>query len=102
MKHEYQYFICHNHDDCTEPLAKCPECGNDLNKDQSILLDLIFRGKTVYALTFLQDGVLMDTFDESVAEGYHSATRCARCEEMLIHMENVLEEHNKLDEEPEE
>ncbi len=75
-----------------EPLAKCPECDYNLTQHAGIGLVLSVAGHVFEVPSSLDtNGVLQDTDDKAVGNGYHSATYCGGCGELLINMEGVVE-----------
>ncbi len=79
------------------PLSTCPKCGHDLTtgkdgRSPGVFIALVVAGNEMRSPSVLNDrGDLMDTTDDVVAKGFHSATLCGGCEELLINMEGVQE-----------
>jgi hypothetical protein len=77
------------------PYLVCMECGHDLTAEGGISLVLSVDDREVTTDTKLTlDGTLVDTPDRGVAAGFHSATECGGCGEMLINTEDVAEWYN--------
>lgn len=86
-----------------EPLAVCPGCGNNLTDTKhgveiefvEEILDMddgVIGHEEWSSRSVLDgDGNLVDV-EMEVAAGFHSATRCFVCKEMLINLDDV-EEH---------
>ena len=76
-----------------KPLLDCPECDADLTAPGGIDLQLSISGVTASVPSSLDDeGFLLDTEDNAVDNGYHSATCCGGCGDMLVDMEGIVED----------
>jgi hypothetical protein len=83
MDYRYRYL-----DDHDAPLSHCPFCGASLTSPDSIALTVSIAERRHDLPTQLDaEGWLMDV-DRLVANGYHSATCCATCGEMLVEYEH--------------
>jgi len=79
MKISYQYLFEDG------PLRYCPTCGNDLQANGGINLILFMAGMPIEMPTHLDEhGILVDTEDRAVEKGYHSATECNNCTQLLL------------------
>jgi hypothetical protein len=88
MDHTYQYTVA------GKPLTHCPGCNNDLTEPDGIEIELSMDGVNLTAMSNLsKDGILWDTADDAVNEGFHSATLCGKCHKTLIDFDSVEEEN---------
>jgi hypothetical protein len=79
---------CREHVAVFVPLTECPTCGNDLTAGSGVDLDLVVGGRSLTVSSSLtDDGVLMDTDDNAVSNGYHSETMCGKCGRSLQEFE---------------
>ena len=75
-----------------KPLKRCPECEGDLTAEYGIDIEFTDGSRNWELSSQLEaDGHLADA-NGLVAQGYHSATRCGHCGEMLINMQGVDEQ----------
>ena len=66
------------------PATTCPECGCELDIPGNVILEVVTGGRPWRFDTCLdEDGSLVDV-DNLVANGYHGATICGGCENLLI------------------
>lgn len=82
-------------DENGDSLTECPECGNDLTAEGGVGIEVVVAGTAFTLPSSLNNhGELVDTPDGAVAKGYHSSTKCGKCEEDLLTMDGVNEERN--------
>jgi hypothetical protein len=88
MGYVYRYWVT----DIT-PLTMCLDCGANLTKEDSVVLELAVAGQTVRARSCLDnEGHLKDTEDRAVFHGFHSETKCGNCFESLVDYEEQLKD----------
>lgn len=74
-------------DEWNKPLTKCPNCGKDLTVPGGIELIIVLAEQSISVPSNLDEhGVLADTEDNAIENGYHSVTACAGCEEYLLNI----------------
>ncbi len=83
MNYRYRYL-----DDQGNPLDRCPYCAASLTQPGGVTLTVSIANRPQDFATQLDaQGWLVDV-ERLVANGYHSATSCAACGEMLVDYED--------------
>jgi hypothetical protein len=71
----------------------CPGCGQDWTEEDGVGLVVSVGGRVSEYPTRLDSGGMLEDVDNLVANGYHSATRCAGCGELLVNLDVGEEMH---------
>lgn len=80
-------------DDNGGPLKSCPACGHDLTQEDGVDITLSIGGRVFDVESRLdENGKLIDTDDNAVAAGFHSATLCGGCGDMLCDIAEEIQE----------
>lgn len=78
-----------------QPLVDCPFCSDDLTDHEICGVDvtLVIADSVAQEvdLALDKDGHLVDTEDGAIAKGFHSETRCGRCNRPLTEFESKSE-----------
>lgn len=88
-----RYFYYHK--GTKDPISACPGCGNNLRNPAEVIIYLTVAGHDLEIDSRLDEtGMLKDTEDNAVANGYHAGTVCAGCGHFLFEVaDEVAEEY---------